>query len=80
MIPFLDMKSVYAELKPELDAAYREASRRYRVGEVPRPARWTGYRLVPHRIEFWTRREPRLHLRELFERGRGAWRKTLLQP
>ena len=22
MIPFLDMKSVYAELKPELDAAY----------------------------------------------------------
>jgi dTDP-4-amino-4,6-dideoxygalactose transaminase len=23
MIPFLDMKSVYAELKPELDAAYR---------------------------------------------------------
>src|SRR5260370_19882117 len=23
MIPFLDMKAVYAELKPELDAAYR---------------------------------------------------------
>ena len=22
MIPFLDMKSVYTELKPELDAAY----------------------------------------------------------
>jgi pyridoxamine 5'-phosphate oxidase len=63
-----------------LDAAYRAAERRYRDGEVPRPARWTGYRLIPARIEFWTRREPRLHVRELFERTRGRWKETLLQP
>jgi len=59
---------------------FRSASRRYRDGEVPRPARWTGFRLVPRRIEFWTRREPRLHLRELFELERGKWKRSLLQP
>jgi pyridoxamine 5'-phosphate oxidase len=63
-----------------LDAAFRAASRRFPRDDVPRPARWTGYRLVPRCIEFWTRREPRLHVRELFEMTRGKWRRTLLQP
>jgi pyridoxine/pyridoxamine 5'-phosphate oxidase len=30
--------------------------------------------------EFWTRREPRLHERELFTRSRGVWRAEILQP
>ena len=68
--------SSYAKLVGE----YRRAARRYRDGNVPRPARWSGYRLVPRQIEFWTRREPRLHLRELFELRRGKWKRSLLQP
>ena len=40
----------------------------------------TGFRIVPARIEFWTRREPRMHQRELFVRRRGDWKRTILQP
>jgi pyridoxamine 5'-phosphate oxidase len=66
--------------RAKLEAEFRAMSNRLGRGEVPRPARWTGYCLVPARIEFWTRREPRLHVRELYERTRGAWKETLLQP
>lgn len=66
--------------RAKLDAAYRAVKRRYRGTDVPRPERWIGYRLVPARFEFWTRREPRLHIRESFERAGDGWKETLLQP
>ncbi|MEM8725608.1 MAG: pyridoxamine 5'-phosphate oxidase, partial [Pseudomonadota bacterium] len=31
------------------------------AGEVPRPAHWTGFTLVPDEIEFWMDRDNRLH-------------------
>ena len=46
-------------------AALREA---YPDGTVPRPPHWTGFRVVPERIEFWISREHRLHERRLFVR------------
>ena len=54
--------------------------REYRGKDVPRPPHWIGYRLVPDRIEFWTRHEPRLHHREEFFKRAGRWRVRLLQP
>jgi hypothetical protein len=41
MIPFLDMKAVYAELKPELDAAYARVmeSGWFVLGRRSRPSR-----------------------------------------
>jgi pyridoxamine 5'-phosphate oxidase len=59
---------------------YRDIERRYRGREIPRPEGWTGFRLVPRTVEFWIRREHRLHERELFTRTRGGWRSALLQP
>jgi pyridoxamine 5'-phosphate oxidase len=41
---------------------------------------WTGFRVVPDAIEFWTRGPHRLHHRERYVRRGGAWTKTLLQP
>jgi len=63
-----------------LTAELKRISAKYEGVDVPRPDRWTGYRLVPDRIEFWTRREPRLHHRELFVRTRDGWRVEILQP
>lgn len=53
---------------------------RYLGHEVPRPPHWTGFRLIPERMEFWLDREHRLHERRLFTRAGDGWASTLLYP
>ena len=55
---------------------------KYAIGTVPRPPRWSGYRIVPMMIEFWHDRPFRLHDRIEFARDAlGApWTKTRLYP
>jgi pyridoxamine 5'-phosphate oxidase len=58
-----------------------EAQARFAEGTVPRPEHWSGFRLVPDRIEFWEDVEFRLHHRRLFERqADGSWAEGLLFP
>jgi pyridoxamine 5'-phosphate oxidase len=64
----------------ELIRRWRAVGRAYGRGHVPRPPYWTGFRIVPYAIEFWTRGAHRLHKRELFERVRDVWRRRTLQP
>ena len=66
--------------RSDLVARWKQLHSTFRDRPVPRPAHWRGFCLVPQRIEFWTRREHRLHDRELFVRTQHGWKRTLLQP
>lgn len=63
-----------------LVAKFRYYQRKFRGKSVPRPAAWSGLRVVPDRIEFWKEGSFRLHHRLLFKRGEGRWVRQLLYP
>lgn len=49
--------------------------------DVPRPPRWSGFRVVPRAVEFWYGASFRLHERHLHERGAdGTWSQRMLYP
>jgi pyridoxamine 5'-phosphate oxidase len=66
--------------RPTFEARYEAMRAQYEGREVPRPPRWSGWRVVPDRIEFWTSRDHRLHERRLFSREGGGWSEGLLYP
>ena len=65
-----------------LEADLREVEARFENGDVPLPAHWGGYRVVPDAIEFWQGRENRLHdrIRYVREAGGKGWRVERLLP
>ena len=68
------------ESRADFEERYRKMAERFEGGDVPRPAWWSGWRLVPERIEFWTDRAHRLHERRLFTKIEGGWTEGLLFP
>jgi pyridoxamine 5'-phosphate oxidase len=59
---------------------FEEATARFEGADVPRPERWSGFRLIPDQIEFWSDRAHRLHERRLFTRDGDGWSEGLLYP
>ena len=53
---------------------------RFAGRDVPRPPHWSGYRLVPRRIEFWRGIEGRLHERTAYWLEQDTWHTGLLYP
>ena len=68
------------ESRATFERRFDEVKQRFAGQDVPRPATWGGYRVVPERIEFWTAREHRLHERRLFARSGDGWSEGLLYP
>jgi len=68
------------ESRERFERRYEEMQQRFDGKDVPRPPHWSGYRLVPKVIEFWSDRPHRLHERRLFTLGAGGWTESLLYP
>ena len=62
------------------DSAVTKFETEFAGKDVPRPAYWIGYRVVPTSIEFWHDRPFRKHDRIVFTRSGDGWTKTRLYP
>ncbi len=70
------LKSRFSLLRTFLSYATRFTGK-----PVPRPPHWGGYRLIPHRIEFWQGRPNRLHDRICYQQKKdGSWMRERLFP
>ncbi|MFA7638942.1 MAG: pyridoxamine 5'-phosphate oxidase [Parvibaculum sp.] len=70
------------ETRFELERQVAVYAAKFGLGKVPRPPHWSGFRIVPIRIEFWRDRPFRLHDRLVFDRDTPAtaWRTKRLYP
>ncbi|WP_026954081.1 pyridoxamine 5'-phosphate oxidase [Algoriphagus vanfongensis] len=58
-----------------------ELESQFKTEKITRPPHWGGYRLLPHRLEFWQGRASRLHDRILYEKSEsGSWVISRLAP
>ncbi len=69
----LDSRATFERRVAKMEARFKDKP-------VPRPPRWSGFRLVPARIEFWEERPFRLHDRLVYSRDGDAWELFRLYP
>lgn len=68
------------ESRDLLEARVADLTAKFGEDNIPRPPHWSGFRVVPDRIEFWTDRPDRLHDRQVFARAADGWMTQRLQP
>ena len=66
--------------RAELERLYADAVARFPGEDVPRPAHWGGFRLVPDAYEFWQHADNRLHDRVRYEPDGDTWKRERLAP
>lgn len=66
--------------RAELERRVATLDAQYPGDTIPRPAHWSGFRVVPDSLEFWQDMPFRLHDRRVFTREGDGWRRTALYP
>ena len=62
------------------EARLAEMEARFEGGPVPRPPRWSGFRVRPVAVEFWYGARFRLHERHRWTVLDGGWQRRMLYP
>jgi pyridoxamine 5'-phosphate oxidase len=68
------------ETPTALEERVAEYEKKFAGRDVPRPEFWSGFRVVPDRIEFWKGKPSRLHERHLYTRDGDRWKMETLYP
>jgi pyridoxamine 5'-phosphate oxidase len=68
------------ESRSALLAKVAEYTAKMAIGKVERPPYWSGFRIIPNRIEFWQKGDFRIHNRTSYSLNDGKWECGLLYP
>lgn len=68
------------ESRHDLYRRFAELMAKHLGRPVPRPPHWSGYRVLPDRIELWRNHPRRLHERKVWELRDGVWSSRMLNP
>lgn len=63
-----------------LERRVAEFTAKFGLGDIPRPPHWSGFRVIPDRIEFWKEGRFRLHERVVHTRRGNSWSVERLFP
>lgn len=66
--------------RTDLEERVDRYQREFEGKQVARPKHWSGFRVMPERIEFWKNVPSRLHVREVYRRADDVWQMELLYP
>jgi len=74
------LQSQALESRAVLEGRLAEMEARYPGEEIPRPPHWSGYRVLPARMEFWQEMPFRLHDRTIYIKDGEGWSAGKLFP
>ncbi|OUS01105.1 pyridoxamine 5'-phosphate oxidase [Flavobacteriales bacterium 33_180_T64] len=64
----------------ELTSLFEKSKTEYNNIKISRPKHWSGFYIIPKRIEFMQFKKDRFHFRELYTKDNNLWDKIILQP
>jgi len=70
----LESRDIFLSKIKEFEKKYPDQNK------VPRPAHWSGWRILPQEVEFWLDGEGRIHERLNYINNSGGWKKEILYP
>ncbi|MBW8366756.1 MAG: pyridoxamine 5'-phosphate oxidase [Arenimonas sp.] len=74
------IQSQTLDARETFEARITAFEKKFEGVDVPRPPHWSGFRVVPERIEFWYGARFRLHERHHYQRVDGQWTLRMLYP